>query len=454
MQALVDAARRKESMLVAGLDPVPSRFPEELRALPEADATLRFCMGILEAVEPYVAAVKIQAAFFERLGPVGMKIYEDLIGASSGLHLPVIADVKRGDIGPVAAAYAEAHLGVYGATCVTVNPYMGSDAVLPFLEEVRRQDRGGGVFVLVATSNPSSREIQEASDPPLFELAAGLVAELGRPDGDHPDAGAVVGVTRPEIGARVRELLPRDAVPLPRLRGPGRRCLGNPPPPRPPGRRRPGQQQPQHPLRPRAFGLRLQTSGQRSRPTNARRTPPVEHAPASPSLVSTALRALSARSGLAALACQQRFALRARFQLFWFGSRSAACNVPLLEAVRVYARSGAPRRLPDKAPRSAVLTSEGEAGACRQAEAEGWSVLTSGARRAQRALRTGGRRRGSSPAPLRLRPLRRKFAPCSLCSCDPFPARVHLFPSLRAVWFAFCGSSAVASSMASLRFFS
>ncbi|CAA9445106.1 Orotidine 5'-phosphate decarboxylase [uncultured Rubrobacteraceae bacterium] len=209
MQGLVDAARRKDSVLVAGLDPVPSRFPEELSALPEADATLRFCLGILEAVEPYVAAVKVQAAFFERLGPVGMKIYADLIGASSGLQLPVIADVKRGDIGPVAAAYAGAHLGVYGATCVTVNPYMGRDTVLPFLEEVRRQDRGGGVFVLVATSNPSSREIQEASRPPLFEVAAGLVAELGRSDGDYADTGAVVGVTRPEIGGRVRELLPK-----------------------------------------------------------------------------------------------------------------------------------------------------------------------------------------------------------------------------------------------------
>lgn len=209
MQGLVDAARRKDSVLVAGLDPVPSRFPEELSALPEADATLRFCLGILEAVEPYAAAVKLQAAFFERLGPAGMKIYADLIGACSDLDLPVIADVKRGDIGPVAAAYAGAHLGVYGATCVTVNPYMGRDAVLPFLEEVRRQDRGGGVFVLVATSNPSSREIQEATRPPLFEVAAGLVAELGRSADDYPDSGAVVGVTRPEIGARVRELLPK-----------------------------------------------------------------------------------------------------------------------------------------------------------------------------------------------------------------------------------------------------
>ena len=209
MQALVVAARRKGSVLVAGLDPIPSRFPEGLRALPEADATLRFCREILEAVEPYVAAVKLQAAFFERLGPAGMGVYAALIDAATDLDLPTIADVKRGDIGPVAAAYAGAHLGVYGATCVTVNPYMGRDAVLPFLEEARRQGRGGGAFVLVATSNPSSREVQERTDPPLFEVAAGLVAEVGSSDGDYPDAGAVVGVTRPEVGGRIRELLPR-----------------------------------------------------------------------------------------------------------------------------------------------------------------------------------------------------------------------------------------------------
>jgi orotidine-5'-phosphate decarboxylase len=211
MQALVEAARSKDSVLVAGIDPVPSRFPGDLRALPEAASTLRFCTGILEAVEPYAAAVKLQAAFFERLGPAGMEIYRDLILASEELALPVIADVKRGDIGPVATAYGEAHLGLYGATCVTVNPYMGEDAVLPFLEEARRQQRGGGVFVLVATSNPSSEYLQQSTAPPLFELAAGLVAELGRSNGGYPDAGAVVGVTRPEIGARVRELLP-DAL--------------------------------------------------------------------------------------------------------------------------------------------------------------------------------------------------------------------------------------------------
>ncbi|MGH3147800.1 MAG: orotidine-5'-phosphate decarboxylase [Rubrobacter sp.] len=208
MQALVEAARRKGSVLVAGLDPVPSRFPEELETLPEAKATLSFCKGILEAVEPYVAAVKLQAAFFERLGPAGMEVYAALVDASTDLELPVIADVKRGDIGPVAAAYAEAHLGVYGATCVTVNPYMGKDAVLPFLQEARRHGRGGGVFVLVATSNPSSGEVQERTDPPLFGVTAKIVADLGSSDGDYPDAGAVVGVTRPEVGGRIRKLLP------------------------------------------------------------------------------------------------------------------------------------------------------------------------------------------------------------------------------------------------------
>ena len=208
MQALVDSARSKESALVVGLDPIPSRLPEGLRDLPQARAVREFCRGVLEAVEPYAAAVKLQAAYFERLGPPGMEVYGDLIADAGALGLPAIADVKRGDIGPVAAAYAAAHLAVYGAACVTVNPFMGADAVVPFLEEARRLNGGEGVFVLVATSNPSAESMQGVTDPPLFEVAARLVAELGRGGGDYPDAGAVVGATHPEIGRRVRELLP------------------------------------------------------------------------------------------------------------------------------------------------------------------------------------------------------------------------------------------------------
>ncbi|CAN5657703.1 orotidine-5'-phosphate decarboxylase [soil metagenome] len=211
MQALVESARRKRSVLVAGLDPYPNRLPEEIKALglPEDRAAYEFCRGILEAVELEVAAIKLQAAYFERMGPAGMGVYEALIKDAESLGLPVIADVKRGDIGPVAAAYAEAHLTVYGATCVTVNPYMGADAILPFLETSRRENRGGGVFALVATSNPSAAAFQNVTEPPLYEVAARLIAELGLAEGGYADLGAVVGVTRPEIGMRVRELLPQ-----------------------------------------------------------------------------------------------------------------------------------------------------------------------------------------------------------------------------------------------------
>ena len=212
MDALVLSARRKGSAMVVGLDPDPRRLPPEMRGLPEAEAARELCLGILEAVAPEAAAVKLQSAYFERLGAPGAVLYAELLRAAADLDLPTIADVKRGDIGPVAAAYAEAHLSVYGATSVTVNPYMGADAVVPFLDETRRVGIGGGAFVLVATSNPSAAELQDSSEPPLYEIAARLVEDLGSPgETGYPDAGAVVGATRPEVGRRVRELLP-DAL--------------------------------------------------------------------------------------------------------------------------------------------------------------------------------------------------------------------------------------------------
>ena len=212
MDALVSSARRKESAVVVGLDPDPRHLPPGMleRALTEADAVREFCLGILEAVWPEAAAVKLQSAYFERLGPEGMEVYAELLGAAAELELPSIADVKRGDISPVTAAYAEAHLSVYGATSVTVNPYMGADAVTPFLHEARRLDRGGGAFILVATSNPSAQDLQNSSRPPLYETVARLVADLGRAGTTgYLDAGAVVGATRPELGRRVRQILPR-----------------------------------------------------------------------------------------------------------------------------------------------------------------------------------------------------------------------------------------------------
>jgi orotidine-5'-phosphate decarboxylase len=215
VDALVSSARRKGSAVVVGLDPDPRHLPPEIltclreNSLTEADAVREFCLGVLEAVEPETAAVKLQLAYFERLGLEGMRVYTALIKAADALGLPTISDAKRGDVGHVAAAYAEAHLSVYGATSVTVNPYMGADAVRPFLDEARRLGRGGGVFVLVATSNPSAEDLQNSSTPQLYESTARLVASLGEVGASgYLDAGAVVGATRPEVGRRVRELLP------------------------------------------------------------------------------------------------------------------------------------------------------------------------------------------------------------------------------------------------------
>ena len=212
MDTFVESARRKGSAAVVGLDPDGDHLPPEitLKGLPPHLAARELCLGILEATAPFAAAVKLQSAYFELLGPEGAAVYAEVLRAAADLGLPTIADVKRGDIGPVAAAYAGAHLSVYGATSVTVNPYMGEDAVSPFLDESRRLGRGGGAFVLVATSNPSAEAIQNASEPPLYEATARLVRELGRtgPSG-YADAGAVVGATRPALGRRVRELLPR-----------------------------------------------------------------------------------------------------------------------------------------------------------------------------------------------------------------------------------------------------
>lgn len=217
MEALLSSAWRRGSALVVGIDPDPGRLPPEVSGSATVEAIREFCLGILEAVEPEAAAVKLQSACFERLGPAGARVYADVLSAASDLDLPTIADVKRGDVGHVAAAYAEAHLRTFGATSVTVNPYMGSDAVVPFLEEARRLDRGGGAFILAATSNPSAEKIQAMGDPPLFERVCGLISLLGEKSSGsaYPDAGAVVGATRPEVGRRARELLPETLFLVP-----------------------------------------------------------------------------------------------------------------------------------------------------------------------------------------------------------------------------------------------
>lgn len=210
------AVADKDSCLVVGLDPVLDRLPTEISRADPAEAFRRFGREVIDAVAPYAVAIKPQVAYYEVLGADGWRAYEDAIGAAHDAGLLVIGDVKRGDIGSTAAAYARAHLRPHGdrpvADAITVNPYLGADGVQPFVDEAR--DHGGGVFVLVRTSNPSGVEIQglELVDGgTVDERVAALVNAWGSDDGASPytDVGAVVGATSGEALARLRAAMPR-----------------------------------------------------------------------------------------------------------------------------------------------------------------------------------------------------------------------------------------------------
>src|SRR5665811_80769 len=156
---------------------------------------------------------------FLRLGAPGLQVYEELVGKAAELGLLVIGDVKRGDIGSTAEAYADAHLDVLGADAVTVNPYFGTDGMEPFLTRVR--DRGKGVFVLVRTSNPSAGEIQDVevgSGGTLYSHVAGLVRRWGEGtlgELGYCSVGAVVGGTGSDQAGVVRRLLPEAPLLIP-----------------------------------------------------------------------------------------------------------------------------------------------------------------------------------------------------------------------------------------------
>src|SRR5918995_3896407 len=162
---LAEAVERKRSQLVVGLDPRLDLLPVELRGEAvlgrgeAANAVARFCCGIVDAVGPYVVAVKPQAAFFEALGANGFAAMERVCTYARAAGLLVIADGKRGDIGSTARAYAAAYLERGTADALTVNPYQGGDAVEPFLQACRLH--GAGIFCLVKTSNPGSADVQD-----------------------------------------------------------------------------------------------------------------------------------------------------------------------------------------------------------------------------------------------------------------------------------------------------
>jgi orotidine-5'-phosphate decarboxylase len=227
---LADAVERKRSQLVVGLDPRVDRLPMELRGeavlgrSAAAGAVSRFCKGIVDAIAPYAVAVKPQVAFFEALGADGWRALEDVCAYASEAGLIVIADAKRGDIGSTSRAYAAAFLEPYRAAppmadAMTVNPYLGHDAVEPFLLACRRY--GAGVFFLVRTSNSGATDVQDAAlsdGAPLWQHVAALVHEWGQEHvGERglSSVGAVVGATYPRAISEARRLLPQAVLLLP-----------------------------------------------------------------------------------------------------------------------------------------------------------------------------------------------------------------------------------------------
>jgi orotidine-5'-phosphate decarboxylase len=227
---LAEAVERKRSQLVVGLDPRPDQLPVELRGDAHlgrehaAEACSRFCRGLVDAVAPYVVAVKPQLAFFEALGADGVGALEQVCGYARSAGLLVVADGKRGDIGSTARAYASAYLeGDEGrpplADALTVNPYLGRDAIEPFLAACRRD--GGGLFCVLKTSNAGGAEIQDlalSDGRPLWHEVARLVREWGEDlVGEHglSSVGAVVGATHPRAIGEARRALPQSILLLP-----------------------------------------------------------------------------------------------------------------------------------------------------------------------------------------------------------------------------------------------
>jgi orotidine-5'-phosphate decarboxylase len=214
---LAEAQRRKNSIAVLGVDPQLDAPGQA--GIPPGYTLERWCCETIEACERFVIAIKPQLAFFEARGVEGMRALAQVIKLARGLGLITIADAKRGDIGSTSAAYAEAFLGGGDFACdaVTVNPYLGSDAIMPFIARV---GEGRGVFVLVRNSNPSSGEFQEleAGGRPVWESVAARVNGLG---GDFigqsglSAVGAVVGATYPAQARRARELMPNAVILVP-----------------------------------------------------------------------------------------------------------------------------------------------------------------------------------------------------------------------------------------------
>lgn len=235
---LVSGIKKKGAPIVVGLDPMLAYIPDGIkaRAFAEygetlegaAEAICQFNRGLVDAVADLVPAVKPQIAMYEQFGVPGVLAFKKTVDYCKAKGLVVIGDVKRGDIGSTSEAYAVGHLGCvavgsktyvpFDEDFATVNPYLGSDGVKPFLKVCAANDRG--IFVLVKTSNPSSGEFQDrlSDGTPLYEIVGEKVREWGESylgECGYSEVGAVVGATYPEMGAKLRKLMPKTYILVP-----------------------------------------------------------------------------------------------------------------------------------------------------------------------------------------------------------------------------------------------
>ena len=234
---LVQNIKKTNAPIVVGLDPMLNYIPEHVqkKAFTEygetlegaAEAIWQFNKEIVDKTYDLIPAVKPQIAMYEQFGIPGLVAFKKTVDYCKEKGLVVIGDIKRGDIGSTSAAYAVGHVGrvqVGSKTCVpfdedfvTVNPYLGSDGVDPFIKVCKEENKG--IFVLVKTSNPSSGEFQDQliNGKPLYELVGEKVAAWGEQHmgDDYSYVGAVVGATYPEMGKVLRKVMPKSYILVP-----------------------------------------------------------------------------------------------------------------------------------------------------------------------------------------------------------------------------------------------
>ena len=235
---LVNNIKKLDAPIVVGLDPMLDYVPEYIKkaAFAEygetlegaAEAIWQYNKGIIDATYDLIPAVKPQIAMYEQFGVPGLVAFNKTCEYAKSKGLVIIGDIKRGDIGSTSKAYAIGHVGkvavgskTYSGFCedfVTVNPYLGSDGIRPFMEVCKEEKKG--IFVLVKTSNPSSGEFQDRliDGKPLYELVGAMVNEWGKDtigESGYSSVGAVVGATYPEMGKVLRKIMPKSFILVP-----------------------------------------------------------------------------------------------------------------------------------------------------------------------------------------------------------------------------------------------